>query len=250
MDIAALWLGWVLVWAFGVAVHRRAAQAHLRHRRHRRDRVRDRRLRMVSSGNSCSPSGCALLSLARHSLRRRRDRRAARRCGALRPCSRLAGLRVRRTRSGARSRPARNFAAPASQRLAAHSGSRSSAWLALRFVLLLVEATLRPLYPWDAWTQWATKARVWYALKSMAPFVGASEWLAAPTGSLYFDAAPHYPATVPLTQVWSAIAPRPLGRRADQSAVVADGRGVRHRDLRLPSLAARCRRSVARSARG
>jgi hypothetical protein len=86
------------------------------------------------------------------------------------------------------------------------------AWLALRLSLLLIEVTLRPLYPWDAWTQWATKAQVWYALKSMVPFVTASEWLAAPTGSVYFDAAPHYPATIPLTQVWSAVL---LGRFDD-----------------------------------
>ena len=67
-----------------------------------------------------------------------------------------------------------------------------------------VEVLRRPLYPWDAWTQWATKARVWYELKTIVPFVTASEWLAAPSGTVYFDAAPHYPATVPLTQVWSA----------------------------------------------
>lgn len=44
-------------------------------------------------------------------------------------------------------------------------------WLSLRFALLLVEVLVRPLYPWDAWTQWATKARVWFELKTIAPFV-------------------------------------------------------------------------------
>jgi hypothetical protein len=78
------------------------------------------------------------------------------------------------------------------------------AWLALRFVVLLTEVLRRPLYPWDAWTQWATKARVWYELKTMVPFGPASAWLAAPAGSVYYDAAPGYPGTVPLTQVWSA----------------------------------------------
>ena len=77
-------------------------------------------------------------------------------------------------------------------------------WLGLRFVLLLAEVLWRPLYPWDAWTQWATKARVWFELKTMAPFVTASDWLQAMTPGVYFDAAPHYPATVPLTQVWAA----------------------------------------------
>ena len=85
-------------------------------------------------------------------------------------------------------------------------------WLAIRFGLLLLEVLRRPLFPWDAWTQWATKARVWYELRTLAPFVEAPAWLAAPTAHAYLDAAPHYPATIPLTQVWSALA---LGRWDD-----------------------------------
>ena len=77
-------------------------------------------------------------------------------------------------------------------------------WLALRFALLLGEVLWRPLYPWDAWTQWATKARVWYELKTMVPFVRAAEWAQA-NGAAYVDAGPHYPATVPLWQVWSSV---------------------------------------------
>src|ERR1700674_548958 len=50
-------------------------------------------------------------------------------------------------------------------------------WLVSRFVLLAGEIAWRPLYPWDAWTQWATKARVWYELGHIAPFVHLSEWL-------------------------------------------------------------------------
>jgi hypothetical protein len=38
----------------------------------------------------------------------------------------------------------------------------------------------------------------------MVPFVTASQWLTEPGSNVWFDAAPHYPATVPLTQVWSA----------------------------------------------
>jgi hypothetical protein len=85
-------------------------------------------------------------------------------------------------------------------------------WLALRFALLLMEVLRRPLYPWDAWTQWATKARVWYEERTLVPFVAAGQWLAAPDAKLWYDAAPHYPATVPLTQVWSALL---LGRFDD-----------------------------------
>src|SRR5438094_5009664 len=37
-------------------------------------------------------------------------------------------------------------------------------WLAIRFALLLSEIIWRPLFPWVAWTQWGTTARVWFEL--------------------------------------------------------------------------------------
>ena len=85
------------------------------------------------------------------------------------------------------------------------------AWLAVRFALLGIEVASRPLYPWDAWTQWATKARVWFELGHIAPFARVNEWLAA-NGAVYFDASPEYPPTMPLLQVWSCIV---LGRWDD-----------------------------------
>lgn len=85
------------------------------------------------------------------------------------------------------------------------------AWLAIRFALLALEVASRPLYPWDAWTQWATKARVWYELRQIVPFARVAEWYAA-GGSVYFDASPEYPPTMPLLQVWNCIA---LGRWDD-----------------------------------
>jgi len=32
------------------------------------------------------------------------------------------------------------------------------AWLAVRFAMLLAEVLWQPLYPWDAWIQWADEA--------------------------------------------------------------------------------------------
>lgn len=84
-------------------------------------------------------------------------------------------------------------------------------WLALRFVLLLLDVVWTPLYPWDAWIQWATKARVWYALGQIVPFGRSDTWFAA-NGAIWFDASPGYPATIPLWQVWSSVA---LGRWDD-----------------------------------
>jgi len=85
------------------------------------------------------------------------------------------------------------------------------AWMALRFALLGLELAARPLYPWDAWIAWATKARVWFELGRMAPFVDAAQWLAG-SGTAWFDASPDSPATLPLLQVWASIA---LGRWDD-----------------------------------
>lgn len=79
------------------------------------------------------------------------------------------------------------------------------AWLAVRFALLAGEIAWRPLYPWEAWVQWATKARVWYEHARIVPFVPADVWLAGGTDG-YFDAAPDVPATVPLLQVWGCVA--------------------------------------------
>ena len=75
-------------------------------------------------------------------------------------------------------------------------------WIALRFVLLLLEVSSRPMFPWGAWTQWATKAHVWYAQGALTPFVDAAAWLAG--GGSYTDSAPDLPATVPLLQVYTA----------------------------------------------
>jgi hypothetical protein len=86
-----------------------------------------------------------------------------------------------------------------------------AAWLGVRFVVLLLDVLFTPLYPWDAWIQWATKARVWYALGHIVPFGRSDAWFAA-NGALWFDASPNYPATVPLWQVWSSVA---LGRWDD-----------------------------------
>lgn len=85
------------------------------------------------------------------------------------------------------------------------------AWLAIRFGVLAIEVASRPLYPWDAWTQWGTKARVWFELGRIAPFARVTEWYAA-GGSVYFDASPEYPPTMPLLQVWTCVV---LGRWDD-----------------------------------
>jgi hypothetical protein len=71
--------------------------------------------------------------------------------------------------------------------------------------LVLNEALLRPLFPWDATAQWSTKARVWFEYRRLVPFVDDMAWIGA-TGDVFTDAHPNYPVTVPLFQVWAALA--------------------------------------------
>ena len=83
------------------------------------------------------------------------------------------------------------------------------ALIAAHLALAALEIVWRPLFPWDAWTQWATKTRVWYALQRIVPFADLTTWLG---GNTYTDAVPNYPANLPLLQVWACIA---LGRWDD-----------------------------------
>jgi hypothetical protein len=85
------------------------------------------------------------------------------------------------------------------------------AWIVLRFAVLALDVVWQPLFPWNAWTQWATKARVWFELGRIVPFGGREAWYAA-DGAMYFDAAPNVPPTLPLLQVWTTLA---LGRWDD-----------------------------------
>ena len=101
-----------------------------------------------------------------------------------------------------------------------------------RVIALGLEVVWTPLLTYDAWAQWASKARVWYGYGSIQPFVSASEWGNAP-GTMHFtDTHPEYPGTVPLFQVWTAIC---LGRW-DESLVnlpwAVELHFARHRVLR------------------
>jgi hypothetical protein len=87
---------------------------------------------------------------------------------------------------------------------------RTVFWIAISLITirlagLAAEVCLRPLLPWDAWSQWATKAVVWYHYGWMAPFVSATQWLAADDPLHFVDMHSNYPATVPLLQVWTAL---------------------------------------------
>ncbi len=86
------------------------------------------------------------------------------------------------------------------------------ALLVLRFLNLSVEVLQRPLYPWDAWTQWATKAKVFFEYKGLVSFATLDSYLLADAAAVYTDAAPTYPPTVAILQAFSALS---IGRFDD-----------------------------------
>lgn len=76
-------------------------------------------------------------------------------------------------------------------------------------VLAAGEALVRPLFPWDAWASWAQKARVWFELGHMAPFVSSETWPSERLAGKLTVVGHAYPPTIPLIQVWTLLG---LGR--------------------------------------
>jgi hypothetical protein len=62
------------------------------------------------------------------------------------------------------------------------------------------------LLPYDAMTQWADKARVWYEYGRMMPFIDSLDWRRSPDALHFWDSNPRYPGTVSLLQTWTALA--------------------------------------------
>lgn len=81
--------------------------------------------------------------------------------------------------------------------------------LVIRYSGILFEIVWRPLYPWDAWMNWAPKAKTWFELKELAPFVNRDDWIAESmrhgTYLLGNSQASTYPPLVPLIQTWTAL---------------------------------------------
>ncbi len=77
--------------------------------------------------------------------------------------------------------------------------------IGLHFGQMAVEVWWRPVYPWDAWTTWSARAKVWVYHGAITPFVSPAEWFAHPGAEAYTLAAYHYPKFVSLVQAWGGI---------------------------------------------
>ena len=79
-------------------------------------------------------------------------------------------------------------------------------WLLIRFTGFALEIVWRPLYPWDAWMNWAPKAKVWFEHHRLVDFVPLHEWLHATDMYTYTLGVWHYPPLIPLLHLWMALA--------------------------------------------
>ncbi|AHE98546.1 hypothetical protein [Thioalkalivibrio paradoxus] len=80
------------------------------------------------------------------------------------------------------------------------------ALVAVRLGTLLPEVVWRPLYPWDAWMNWAPKARAWFEHGWLVPFVSRDDWMAGGADAGFYTMMNwDHPPAVPLIHLWSAL---------------------------------------------
>jgi hypothetical protein len=72
--------------------------------------------------------------------------------------------------------------------------------------LYAVDIFLRPLFPWDAWSAWAPRAKVWMATRHLNDFIDPEQWFDPAARDRYALDANHYPPTIPLLQLWISLA--------------------------------------------
>lgn len=82
-------------------------------------------------------------------------------------------------------------------------------WLLLllivaRFLLVGDEASLRPIFPWDAWSAWAIKPKTWMLIGHADPYVPMQEWLAGTPAPTRTALTWNYPELLAWVQVWLA----------------------------------------------
>ncbi len=79
-------------------------------------------------------------------------------------------------------------------------------WILVRLALLGNEASLRPVFPWDAWSAWALKPTTWFLLGHAEPYVSMIDWLGNPTLAARTAASWGYPELLAWVQLWFASA--------------------------------------------
>ena len=75
-----------------------------------------------------------------------------------------------------------------------------------RFLLVGDEASLRPVFPWDAWSAWAVKPKAWMLLGHADSYVSMLTWITSPFSATLTATTWSYPELLAWMQVWFASA--------------------------------------------
>jgi len=78
--------------------------------------------------------------------------------------------------------------------------------IVVRLLLLGYEASLRPVFPWDAWSAWAVKPKTWFLVGRVEPYVSMQDWLSDPHAALRTGVAWSYPELLAWIELWFASA--------------------------------------------
>lgn len=77
--------------------------------------------------------------------------------------------------------------------------------VAVHLFFAVYDAIHRPLLPWDAWTTWTYRAKVWFLNQDLSPFIGSASWLKTADPGIYTLHAHTYPLTLSLIQLWPSL---------------------------------------------
>ena len=78
--------------------------------------------------------------------------------------------------------------------------------MVVRLGLLADEASLRPVFPWDAWSAWAVKPKSWMLLGHVDRYVPMLQWLTQPDMHTRTLASWNYPHLLAWIEIWFASA--------------------------------------------
>lgn len=93
---------------------------------------------------------------------------------------------------------------PTSNNASSNLGLVLAGLLIVHLALILAENITRAVYPWDAWTTWIYRAKLWFFNQEIAPLLAPNVWLSEGGPTTGTIAAYDYPAFVSLVALYPA----------------------------------------------
>jgi len=74
----------------------------------------------------------------------------------------------------------------------------------VHLVFMTVEVFTQPLYPWDAWTVWAFRAKAWFLTGGITEMTGSAGWVSATATDVFSTTGWGYPLFPSIITYWAA----------------------------------------------